>query len=143
MIAAQTYQAYESMNVRTADRGELVVMLYQGAIKFLGRAAQAIEDGQIQEAHNNIVRGQDILAELMGSLNLETGELAYNLFRIYEFMHYRLVQANLRKDVEPVNDVLQLLRDLLPAWQQVARDARKSGSDVPVVSGRRLSLALA
>ncbi len=138
----QPYQQYQEMDVQTADRGELVVMLYQGAIKFLGRAVLAIEEGRVEEAHGNIVRGQDIIAELMASLNLETGELAYNLFRIYEFMHYRLVQANIRKDPEPVEDVLGLLRDLLPAWQQAAREARRNSAEVPAVTGRRASLAL-
>lgn len=130
MYAAQVYQQYRTMQTQTADKGELVVMLYQGAIKFLARASAALQSNDRQEAHNNIVRCQDIIAELMASLDMGAGELAFNLLRLYEYMHHRLVEANLRKDVQLVDEVAGLLRELLPAWQDAARDARITATSV-------------
>lgn len=124
MHAAQAYQQYKTLQAQTADRGELVVMLYQGALKFLGHATAALRAGRLQEAHNNIVRCQDIIAELMASLDLDAGEIARNLYRIYEYMHYRLVEANIRKDPQPAAEVERLLRELLPAWQAAAQEVR-------------------
>ncbi len=124
MYAAQAYQQYQIMQTQTADRGELVVMLYQGAIKFLTRASTAMRGGNLQDAHNNIIRSQDIVAELMSSLDLDVGEIAHNLFRVYEYMHYRLVEANLRKDPQIIDEVAGLLRELLPAWQSAAKEVR-------------------
>ncbi|MCL5957916.1 MAG: flagellar export chaperone FliS [Chloroflexi bacterium] len=136
MYASQGYQQYKTMQVQTADRGELVVMLYQGAIRFLGRSAGALRMGNLEDGHFNLVRAQDIVAELMGSLDMGTGDLARNLFQIYEYMHYRLVQANIHKDPAPVEEVAGLLRELLPAWQQAARQARSNGADAqPVAVG--------
>ncbi|MCL4533647.1 MAG: flagellar export chaperone FliS [Bacteroidetes bacterium] len=143
MHTMQAYQQYRTTEAQTAGRGDLVVMLYEGAIRFLYRASTAMRADDLEEAHNNVIRGQDIIAELMGTLNLDTGELAYNLFRIYEYMHYRLVEANIHKDAEPIEEVTRLLRELLPAWQQVAREARTTKADIPMLAGRRLSLALA
>lgn len=129
MYATQAFQQYQTMQAQTADRGELVVMLYQGAIKFLSRASSAMKEDSMQEAHNNIVRAQDIIAELMGSLDLDAGEIARNLFRIYDYMHYRLVEANVQKDVQAISEIVELLRDLLPAWQYAAREVRANRSN--------------
>lgn len=124
MYTAQAYRHYATTQAQTADRGELVVMLYEGALKFLSRAVAALQAGNLEEAHNSLVRCQDIVAELMGSLNMEAGEIAFNLLRIYEYMHRRLVDANLGKDERAVREVAGLLRDLLPAWQEAARRVR-------------------
>ncbi|MCL5958016.1 MAG: flagellar export chaperone FliS [Chloroflexi bacterium] len=143
MYPTDGYQQYKTMQTQTADRGELVVMLYQGAIKFLGRASAALEAGQPEEAHVNLVRGQDVIAELMGSLNPDGGEIAQNLFTLYEYMHYRLVQANIQKDPRLVAEVTQLLRELLPSWQQAARAARAERSEERNAGAARLSFASA
>ena len=86
MNASNTY--FETQT-QTANPGELVIMLYKGAARFLASAIEAVD--------------------------------AKNLGRIYEYMNYRLVDANLRKDAEPAREVERLLRELLPAWEQAAR----------------------
>jgi len=126
MYAMRAYQQYRLTEAQTADRGDLVVMLYQGATKYLVLALSALKGGNVEEAHNNLLRGQDIIVELMASLNTEAGDISAKLFDIYEYMHHRLVQANLKKDAQPVEEVLELLRELLPAWQQAARQWRES-----------------
>ena len=78
----------------------------------------------MQDAHNDLTRAQDILGELMGSLNLDAGDVAHNLFKLYEFIQYRLIVANVRKSAEPIDDVVQLLGDLRVTWAEAIRDAR-------------------
>jgi flagellar protein FliS len=118
------YNTYRSTQTQTADPGELVVMLYKGAARFLASAVDAIGAKDLQTASNNFLRAQEIITELNDTLDLTRGgELAQNLARIYEYMNFRLVDANLRKDAEPAREVERLLRDLLPAWEQAAREA--------------------
>lgn len=143
MYTMQAYRQYEVTKTYTADGGELVVMLYQGAIKFLMRASAALQAGSLENAHNNILRSQDIVAELMGSLDMSTGDIASNLFRLYDYMHYRLVQANLHKDPQPLEEVTRLLRELLPAWQFAAREARSVEADSQAVADGKLSCVIA
>jgi flagellar protein FliS len=117
------YNTYRETQTQTADPGELVVMLYKGAARFLASAIEAIEAKDIQTASNSFLRAQAVITELHETLDLTRGgEMAQNLSRIYEYMNYRLVDANLRKDAEPAREVERLLRDLLPAWEQAARE---------------------
>jgi flagellar protein FliS len=118
-----SYNTYFETQTNTAGPGELVVMLYKGATRFLASAIEAIETKNIQAASNSFLRAQAIITELSDTLDLKQGgELAQNLLRIYEYMTFRLVEANLRKDAEPAREVERLLRDMLPAWEQVARE---------------------
>jgi flagellar protein FliS len=117
------YQAYRQTQTETAAPGELVVMLYRGAARFAGSAADAIEKRNVQASHNSLLRAQAVITELIETLDLQRGgELASNLMRIYEYMNHRLVDANLRKDAEPAREVEHLLRELLLAWEQAARE---------------------
>lgn len=78
-----------------ADQATLLLMLYSGAIKFLKLAAKAIDDNDVEETNYQLGRVQDILCELMGSLNPDVPEMSGNLFQLYEYMHHQLVQANI------------------------------------------------
>src|SRR5579859_4516496 len=116
------YNTYRQTQTQTAAPGELVVMLYRGAARFVGSAVEAIETRNISGAHNGLIRAQAVISELIETLDLERGgEIARNLIRIYEYMNFRLTEANLRKDSEPAREVERLLRELLPAWEQAAR----------------------
>ena len=116
------YQAYRQTQAQTAAPGELVVMLYRGAVRFVSSAIEAIEARDIPTAHTNLVRAQAIIAELNETLDLARGgDLAKNLQAIYVYLNERLIEANLRKDAEIAREVNQHLRELLPAWEQAAR----------------------
>jgi flagellar secretion chaperone FliS len=116
------YHVYSQTQAQTAAPGELIVMLYRGGARFVAGAVEAMQTRDIEAAHNYLVRAQAIIAELLESLDVERGgEIARNLMRIYEYMNFRLVEANLRKDAEPAREVERLLRELLPAWEQAAR----------------------
>jgi flagellar protein FliS len=118
------YQAYRQTQTQTAAPGELVVMLYRGGARFAAAAAEAIDARDLETAHKNLIRAQAIVSELMETLNVERGgEIALNLLTIYEYMNRRLVDANLRKDAQPVREVEKLMRELLPAWEEAARQA--------------------
>jgi flagellar protein FliS len=118
------YQAYRQTQAQTAAPGELVVMLYRGAVRFVSSAIEAIESRDIQAAHTNLVRTQAIITELSQTLDLERGgDIAANLQAIYEYLNRRLIEANLRKDRSIAREVQGLLRELLSAWEQVARQA--------------------
>ncbi len=117
------YQTYRQTQAQTATPGELIVMLYQGAARFIVRGIEGIETGNVEVAHTYLIKAQAVVAELQSSLDVQGGgEVANNLDALYEFMLRRLVEANLSKDAAPAREVERLLRDLLPAWEQAARE---------------------
>jgi flagellar protein FliS len=119
MTASNTY--FETQT-NTAGPGELVVMLYKGATRFLASAIEAIEAKNVQAASNSFLKAQAIITELSDTLDMKQGgDLALNLQRIYEYMNFRLVEANLRKDAAPAREVDGLLREMLPAWEHTAK----------------------
>lgn len=117
MPQAHPYQAYQTTNVQTADQASLIIMLYDGAIRFLKKARGKIYTGDIEGAHNYIVRARQIVSELLSTLRPEkAGAIGANLKRIYVYAHNRLVEANLMKDAEIVDEVIQILSVLREGW---------------------------
>ena len=116
------YQTYRQTQAQTAAPGELVLMLYRGAARFIATAIEGIEANDVQTAHNFLLKAQACITELLDSLDVERGgEIGRNLVRVYEYMNFRLVDANLHKNAEPAREVERLLRELLPAWEQAVR----------------------
>ena len=133
MLAQNPYARYRQIETETADGLDLVIMLYRGAIRMLGQAEDGIQEGATTEVHNWLVRVQDIVNELSLTLNLDAGEVAVNLRRLYDYMLERLVEANILKDLEPVREVKALLTDLLDAWLD-ARTGLQTGAAVPAAA---------
>lgn len=122
------FQKYQAVAVETASPLQLVVMLYDGAIRFCGAAEDALHRGDAETARERIGRAQAILEELVGSLDVEAGgELAQNLYRLYEYMNFRLIEASVRQAPEPVAEVARLLRELRLAWAELARGGHPVG----------------
>lgn len=119
------YLEYQSNNVNTADARELVVMLYDGAIRFLEEGKQFMENFRTYDkANGKILRAQDILTELMVSLDLDQGgEIAQNLLNLYSFMKKQLLEANVKKDPSMIAPVIKMLRDLKETWEKLDADA--------------------
>lgn len=111
--------AYKRNQINTASSEQLVLMLYDGARKFIKQAITSLQDGDMQSAHDNLIRSQNIVAELMSGINFEAGEIADNLFQLYQFMHSRLIQANLNKDSQYAQEVLEMIENLRGAWAQI------------------------
>ncbi|KLO22982.1 flagellar biosynthesis protein FliS [Marinitoga sp. 1197] len=118
---------YVENMVKTASPAKLVELLYLNSIERLNRAVNMIKNKKIAEAHNQIVRVEDIIMELNLSLDMEKGgEISKNLRALYNYMYRRLLDANLNKDIEILEEVKTLLNTLLEAW----REAMKQASDV-------------
>lgn len=115
------WQSYRQVATHTASPGQLVLMLYEGAIRFLehARGGFAIEDpvDSVAAVNNNILRAQEIIRELDFSLNLkEGGELALQLRRLYDYFDRTLTEANQRKEVKGVHEVITRITTLRDAW---------------------------
>jgi flagellar protein FliS len=117
----RAYGQYQRAQVETSSPGQLVVLLYQGCLKFAQKGRLAIEAGDFEASRVNLLRAQDIVAELMGGLNLDAGEIAGNLLRLYEYMYQRLVIANVKRDAAAASEVEEMIRSLLPAWEEAVK----------------------
>ena len=123
MNANEPMNAYKEIQIKTANQIRLIVMLYDGAIRHINLAADAFVEGhrRYDAINNHIIAAQDILSELMASLDFEKGGvLAKNLFSLYSFMTRRLLEANLKKDPAPLAEVKKLLGDLREAWDEIS-----------------------
>jgi flagellar protein FliS len=118
--------AYKKNQINTASSEKLVLMLYDGARKFIKRAINSIQDGDMQAANHNLIRSQNIVAELMAGINHEAGEIAENFFQLYNYMHSRLIQANLKKDSQYAQEVLEMIEKLRGAWAQIIAEGYSS-----------------
>jgi flagellar secretion chaperone FliS len=121
--ANEPMNAYKETQIKTANQIRLIVMLYDGAIRHINLARDAFADGhrRFDAINNHIIAAQDILSELMASLDFEKGGvLAKNLFSLYSFMTRRLLEGNLKKDPAPLAEVKKMLGDLREAWDEIS-----------------------
>jgi flagellar protein FliS len=121
---ARGAEAYYQTHVQSRSPLELVVMLYDGALRFLDQAAAAMDEGDMVTKANAMSRSFAILAELQNTLNVaEGGEVARQLDALYSYMNDRLVDANTQRSSAPIRDVIRLLQPLREAWSQAAAPA--------------------
>ena len=113
-----SYRAYMQSQVMTAPKEKLVIMMYDGILRFARGAKEACLRNDIEEANRSLIKAQSIVGELMGSLNFEAGEIAKSLFLLYDYMHRRLIEANVKKDPEIIEEVCGMAAELKEAWQQ-------------------------
>lgn len=113
-------ETYQENAVTTQTRGKLIVMLYDGAIKFLKLAIKEIEAGNAEEKGKYISKAIDIIFELNTVLNTEAGgEIAMNLRKLYLFMGRHLTEANAKQDIGKIEEVIKLLEDLNQSWKAI------------------------
>lgn len=116
-------RSYRETQIKTATQGKLIVMLYDGAIKFINLALESMQDGKAKydSISNHIIKAQDIVTELMVSLDFEKGgEIAKSLFSLYMFINRQLLDANIQKESDPLDTVKKLLIELRSAWVEVS-----------------------
>ena len=128
MLAKQGYAAYANNKVTTATPADLILMLYEGAIKFCNIAIVAIENKDIEKAHNNLIKAQNIILEFQASLDYKYAT-AKDFNEVYTYLLARLRDANYKKDVEIIEEVLKHLRTMRDTWKEVMR-LTKNGTDV-------------
>lgn len=116
---SNAYNTYKNNSVNYASKEQLLLMLLDGAVKYAKIGRQAILDNDIQKKHNNIIRTQDIFYELMISLDKNAGgEWVENLYAVYEFINHRLTEANMKKDVKIMDEVIPLIEEVRDLWNE-------------------------
>ncbi|WP_291580714.1 flagellar export chaperone FliS [Clostridium sp. UBA6640] len=116
---SNAYNTYKNNSVNYASKEQLLLMLLDGAVKYAKIGRQAIIDNDIQKKHDNIVRTQDIFYELMISLDKNAGgEWVENLYAVYEFINHRLTEANMKKDVKIMDEVIPLIEEIRELWNE-------------------------
>jgi flagellar secretion chaperone FliS len=123
MSMQNPYEQYRQTQVGTANQGTLILMLYDAVLKNLRLACSAIERKKFGEANTCLIRAQEIVTELNVTLNMDAGDIAQNLRSIYVFSHMHLIQANIKKDVSMIHDVVDILSTLKEAWEEIVKKA--------------------
>ena len=112
--------AYKNNTIQTASPAELTLMLYDGAIKFCNIAIGALENNDIQKANTNIIKAENIIVEFRSTLDFKY-PVAQDFDRVYDWIYRRLVEANIKKDTEILEDALRLIREMRDTWKEVMR----------------------
>lgn len=128
MTRANVYNAYAQNKITMASPAELTLMLYEGAIKFCNIAIVAIENKDYAKANTNIQKTEKIIGEFQRTLDFKY-EVAKDFNQVYEYLMYRLIQANIKKDTEMLEEVLKHLRTMRDTWKEVM-EITKNGSQV-------------
>lgn len=124
MAINNPYQSYKQNSVNTASPGELTLMLYNGCLKFINQAKKAIEENNIEAKNTNIQKAQNIIQELMVTLNMDL-EISKNMMSLYDFMRRRLIDANIKGDVAILSEVEELVTDFRDTWKEVIQVNRQ------------------
>lgn len=119
------YNVYKNNSVNYASKEQLLLMLVEGAVKFSKIARQAVVDKDLKKAHDALVRTQDIFTELMVSLDTTVGDWAVQLFRVYQFIKEKLIEANLTKNIEIIDEIIPLIEDVNDTWKEAYKIAKK------------------
>ena len=124
MSANQPAKIYQRNAIISASPGQLVLMLMDGALKFTGKALEGLDEPDFirsQEiSHNNIARAQAIINELQGTLDFEKGgEVAPNLFRVYQYLMEQLTEANMNRTKEPLLNVTRFMGEIRDSWAEM------------------------
>lgn len=126
-MGKMTYNAlnqYKQNAVFTTTPEELTLMLYDGGIKFMNIAKYSIENNDVQRAHEALIRAQDIIIELNSSLNMEY-EISTNFRRLYGFILDKLIDANIQKNMEPIDEALEILIEMRDTWKEAMQQVKK------------------
>ena len=127
MTNSRAYEQYKENSVYTARPEELTLMLYNGIIKFIMQSENSIGKKEIEKAHKYNIKAQDIITELIITLD-KRYEISKNFMLMYDYMKRRLVDANAKKSVAILQEVLELAKDLRDTWAKAMKDARTKGS---------------
>lgn len=127
MALPNVYAQYNNSKVMTASPAELTLMLYEGAIKFCNIAEAGVEEKNIEKAHNNIRKVQNIIGYLQSTLDMQY-PVAQDFVNIYDYLAGRLVQANVKKDKEILKEINMHLHSVRDTWKEVMRINHEKGA---------------
>lgn len=141
-IYAQAYNQYKRAEVETVSPEKLLLLLFEAAIKDLTNAQKAIQGKDMNLAHNEFIKVQDILVELMSSLKMEY-EVSNSLYALYDYMQQRVIEANMQKDIDIAVEIEGFFRELYETFQQAERIAREQRTPVKEIKNQIPSAELA
>lgn len=127
MALPNAYAQYNTSKTLTASPAELTLMLYEGAIKFCNIAIMGIEERDIQKSHINIVKAEKIIEHLRITLDMNY-TIAHEFERMYVYLEERLIEANMKKDAEILEEICMHLRSIRDTWKEVMRINREKGT---------------
>lgn len=128
MALPNKYEQYSNNKIMTASPAELTLMLYEGAVKFCNIAIMGIEQKDVEKAHNNIVKTERIIQYLRETLNMKY-VVAQDFENIYVYLEQRLVEANIKKNKDILEEVCEHLRSVRDTWKEVMRLNREKGKE--------------
>jgi len=140
MSSANPYlKQYQKNQIETASPEQVLILLYDGAIQFLIKAQTALDEKKFERFYNSIVSCQRIILEFMDTLDMEVGgELAKNLYKLYEYLYNTLDTVNIKKDRAKMEEVLKHLKALRETWQKAISisNAQKSAEMIEKTTDR-------
>lgn len=131
LLITSPYDKYRQSSVQTSNPAQLVIMLYDGAIRFVKTAIDGLAQKDNEKTSLNLGKAQTIISELMSTLD-RSYDIAKNLHSLYEYTNYLLVEANIRKDVAKAEEAVGYLTDLRETWLQASKIA--AGQEAPPVT---------
>lgn len=125
MSMANPYQAYRQNAVNTATPGELTLMLYDGCLKFIRLAREAINNNDIQAKNTNIQKAQNIITELMVTLDMKY-EISKQMMPLYDFVRRKLIEANVKNSLQSLEEAETIVREFRNTWKEVIKITRQN-----------------
>ncbi|MEF2968083.1 flagellar export chaperone FliS [Paenibacillus sp. M1] len=114
------FDKYKETQAQTANSAKLLLMLYDGAIRFVKLGIEGMEQEDYEKTNNNLVKAQAIINELIASLNFDY-QIANDLLKIYDYMLYQLIQANVKKNTHFAKEVYDYLVEMKEAWTEASK----------------------
>ena len=125
MYTKQAHDQYKTVQFTTIDRGRLLLMMYEGCLKFLNQAKEALEAHDVSKFARFLSKAQAVIAELMNTLDFEKGgSIAKDLDRLYDFMLFYLTEANLHKDPQKIHRVIKMMETISDAYHEIIESGR-------------------
>ena len=137
-MTTQGLEQYQARTIQTASPGQLVVMLYDGFLRFAGQAQEALERGDVAGAATPLTKAQAIVTELRVTLDMNQGAISQNLAALYAYVTERLTDGRLKKSPEAVEEARGMMAELRTAWAQIA-NTPKPVTTVPRALGVNLA----
>ncbi|SDO45253.1 flagellar protein FliS [Alkalicoccus daliensis] len=125
MAANNPYATYKQNSFETKSAGELTLMLYEGCLKFIKRAEKAIDDNQMEEKNTNLIKAQNIVRELMVTLDMKVA-VSKDMLPMYDYILNQLIEANMKNDKEALQNAAQFVADFRDTWKEVIKADRQS-----------------
>jgi len=124
-VSKDVTSKYQQVSVETADQLTLIIMLYDGLIRFLSRAADKMKSGEV--AYYECRKAQDILFHLMNTLRKDGGEISRNLLSLYFFIYRQTVMADMERNARRIEEILPVIREIKSGWEELRRKQREKG----------------